>query len=411
MSFETSLLNEIPDVVSPENRARLLGTKNLSPMECVKLLEEMLETYNDSHPYFLVQLAENLILIGPGMIAVELYRKAQRALANMNVFDSELDKKVMKYHEIFERSTRQTLAASEKSTYTQVWTPTREHRFPITFPLLSPEAHEIKQNWEESDVGKDALFTAYLRKLTIDTSQVESVFRLTDESVLDLVQNGISEGRIETSEDSDMHDTEVIRRILQDTLSAYDLLTPLINHPDTLTPTIICEIHARVMNTCRYIGKQYTPPGRTRAETQKTVVVMGAYTIQCCPFTEVDKELEYICRMAKQWIRTWRNPIATASWVHLIFSNCYPFDDGNGRVARLVASIPLLRHGFPPIAIAFHQTTDYYDALRKARAGDHDALINSIKEGMREGIKYAKEAIATPPTSSSKEGSEERASQ
>ncbi|KAF9557002.1 hypothetical protein CPC08DRAFT_640804 [Agrocybe pediades] len=150
------------------------------------------------------------------------------------------------------------------------------------------------------------------------------------------------------------------------------------------------------MNTCRYIGKQYTPPGRTRTETQKTVVIMGAYTVRCCPFPEVDKELEYICRMAKQWIRTWRNPFATASWIHLIIANCHPFDDGNGRVARLIASIPLIRNGYPPISLNLHQTPDFYNSLRMARDGDHANLINCVVEGIKETLQYAKEPIGEP---------------
>ena len=40
------------------------------------------------------------------------------------------------------------------------------------------------------------------------------------------------------------------------------------------------------------------------------------------------------------------------SRLHTLFVAIHPFFDGNGRMARLVANIPLLKAGFPPIAIA-----------------------------------------------------------
>ena len=53
------------------------------------------------------------------------------------------------------------------------------------------------------------------------------------------------------------------------------------------------------MKTCRFSDLHYIPAGKTRTETRRTVIVAGAYKIECCPFPEVDGELEYICKMAK----------------------------------------------------------------------------------------------------------------
>ncbi|KAI0319598.1 fido domain-containing protein [Amylostereum chailletii] len=137
------------------------------------------------------------------------------------------------------------------------------------------------------------------------------------------------------------------------------------------------------MKTCRFTDElHYVSAGKTRTETRKTVIITGVYDVQCCPFPEVDHELEYICMMAKQWIKSWKNPFATASWFHLILATCHPFDDGNGRLTRLLASIPLMQHGYPPISIGLTQRADYYSAINKAYKGDHTALVHCILEGM-----------------------------
>jgi hypothetical protein len=47
------------------------------------------------------------------------------------------------------------------------------------------------------------------------------------------------------------------------------------------------------------------------------------------------------------------------------FVRIHPFFDGNGRVARLVANLPILRCGHPPIVISRQRRGEYIDLLWK----------------------------------------------
>ncbi|WP_440904780.1 Fic family protein [Catenovulum sp. SX2] len=49
--------------------------------------------------------------------------------------------------------------------------------------------------------------------------------------------------------------------------------------------------------------------------------------------------------------------------IHAVFTQIHPFYDGNGRIARIVANIPLLKNGFPPILITNNKRQQYIDAL------------------------------------------------
>ena len=49
--------------------------------------------------------------------------------------------------------------------------------------------------------------------------------------------------------------------------------------------------------------------------------------------------------------------------LHISFVRIHPFFDGNGRLARLVANIPVLMAGLPPIIIPREQRKEYIDAL------------------------------------------------
>jgi len=51
------------------------------------------------------------------------------------------------------------------------------------------------------------------------------------------------------------------------------------------------------------------------------------------------------------------------TWAHLSFVRIHPFFDGNGRIARLIANLPLLKCGQPPIVISTAKRVAYIDAL------------------------------------------------
>jgi Fic family protein len=57
-----------------------------------------------------------------------------------------------------------------------------------------------------------------------------------------------------------------------------------------------------------------------------------------------------------------------AGWHHgLVY--VHPFVDGNGRTARLVMNLILMRQGFPPVRIQPEERLSYYEALSAADAG------------------------------------------
>jgi Fic family protein len=50
-------------------------------------------------------------------------------------------------------------------------------------------------------------------------------------------------------------------------------------------------------------------------------------------------------------------------FAHVAFVRIHPFFDGNGRLARLLANIPVLTAGFPPIVVPSEVRLDYIREL------------------------------------------------
>jgi len=69
------------------------------------------------------------------------------------------------------------------------------------------------------------------------------------------------------------------------------------------------------------------------------------------------------------WLRTAADTPATAFEAHRRLVEIHPFNDGNGRTARLLMNLILIRGGFPPIAVRPEDRAEYVFALQKAQAG------------------------------------------
>ena len=57
-------------------------------------------------------------------------------------------------------------------------------------------------------------------------------------------------------------------------------------------------------------------------------------------------------------------PLVLAAVVHNQFENIHPFQDGNGRVGRLLLNNILLKHGLSPVNIELKNRGEYYAALQ-----------------------------------------------
>jgi Fic family protein len=64
-------------------------------------------------------------------------------------------------------------------------------------------------------------------------------------------------------------------------------------------------------------------------------------------------------------------PLVLAAVVHNQFENIHPFQDGNGRVGRLLLNNVLLKHDLPPLNIELRNRAQYYAALQ-AYENDHN---------------------------------------
>lgn len=81
--------------------------------------------------------------------------------------------------------------------------------------------------------------------------------------------------------------------------------------------------------------------------------------------------------------------VKTVSWFQHQFVLIHPFNDYNGRMARMLTILLLLKLKLPPIEIKVEKKNDrknYIKAMQKADEGDYSNLESLIAEALEEGL-------------------------
>jgi Fic family protein len=72
------------------------------------------------------------------------------------------------------------------------------------------------------------------------------------------------------------------------------------------------------------------------------------------------------------------NPVLLAAILHYRFVRIHPFDDGNGRTARLLMNYVFAKNNLPLVVIKSEEKKDYLAALNRADTGDLNAFVEYI---------------------------------
>ncbi|HEY3909941.1 MAG TPA: Fic family protein [Stellaceae bacterium] len=104
-----------------------------------------------------------------------------------------------------------------------------------------------------------------------------------------------------------------------------------------------------------------------------------------------------------QWLGAAPAAPDTAFTAHRRLVDIHPFNDGNGRTARLVMNLVLLRGCYPPVAVRPQDRPAYISALQEAQAGRNSAsfdrlLYERLDATLGEHLGALRQALPAPPT-------------
>lgn len=78
------------------------------------------------------------------------------------------------------------------------------------------------------------------------------------------------------------------------------------------------------------------------------------------------------------------NPVELSAFVHYEITRIHPFDDCNGRTARLLLNLILMQAGYPPIIIKTEERRKYIGVLEQADLGNKEPFYLFVADYIKE---------------------------
>lgn len=262
-----------------------------------------------------------------------------------------------------------------------------------------PELRALSSVWQErrTALEEDGAYKEFLKKLrrewAIETGIIERLYSW-DRGVTEvLIEQGIESSIISHHGGVSQKDAEHIQTLINDHLIIVEGLFGYIKGEEPLTEHFIRGLQAQFT-----AHQDYTEAVTETGNLVQVPLQKGQYkklpnnprrldgeVHPYCPPELTAEEMESLIRMYRD-AEANHTPEVKSAWLHHRFTQIHPFQDGNGRVARALASLVFLRDGLFPLVVRESDREEYIGALEAADAGDLGLLVKFFARRQRDAI-------------------------
>lgn len=273
--------------------------------------------------------------------------------------------------------------------------------------LTDGELGPLLQFWtdQRADVeqgGALAEFSARLaREWSIETGQIEGVYELDRGITQTLIERGIDADLI--GNHPGQKPPELIAAIIQDHAEVLEGLFQIVKGDRPLTKGYIHELHAgllrhqettMVMDQFGHLFESQLAKGKYKERPNNPKKPDGSMH-QYCPPEQVDTEMDRLLALHAEHEKRGVPVEMESAWLHHRFTQIHPYQHGNGRVARALASLIFIKAGWFPVVVTRDERARYIDALEVADQGDLEAMVSFFvyqqKHALFEAVQSAAE--------------------
>jgi len=176
---------------------------------------------------------------------------------------------------------------------------------------------------------------------------------------------------------------------------AIEWIIDVIKEERPMNESFICQLHQLLLKE-PYEVDAITPDG----QPTKKMVKVGEYkstpnhvltaTGEIFRFASPE-ETPSKMRDLIEWFREEkekqdRNAVMLAAEFHYRFIRIHPFDDSNGRLARILMNFILMSFHYPPVVIKTEDKENYFSVLRLADAGQIEPFIEYIANNLNHSL-------------------------
>jgi Fic family protein len=232
-----------------------------------------------------------------------------------------------------------------------------------------------------------------VRRLSIETGILEQLYDLDRGTTEALVSQGFVEDLISRSS-TNIEPSRLID-ILRDQEAAIQLVMDCVAGSRPVTKGLIHELHSILTK-----HEDTTTAIDQFGNRRDIALLKGKFKElpnnprrpdgslhEYCPPVHVETEIETLLSLLNQYDA--EDPIIVSSWLHHRFAQIHPYQDGNGRVARALTTLVLLRSELLPLVIDRDLRVEYIGALEAADAYDLSPLASLFARLERTAIMQA----------------------
>jgi len=203
-----------------------------------------------------------------------------------------------------------------------------------------------------------------------------------------------------------------VARLIQDHYDALEGMFDFVAGQRELSTSYVKELHAALLRNVEtyevvdQFGREFDKKlekGKYKTEHNSPTQPDGTIH-EYCPPEHVDAEMDRLIQIYRE-----HQPLSIpveveAAWLHHRFTQIHPFQDGNGRVARALATLVFIRAGWFPLIVKRDDWNRYIDVSEAADRGDLRPLVAMFVEAQRTALIQATEvAYEAKPVTSAEE--------
>ena len=266
----------------------------------------------------------------------------------------------------------------------------------------APEFSKFVELWtdQREEVARKEQFEEFNRRLNrefaIETGLIEGLYTLDRGITQTLIEQGLNAALIPHSSASG-NDAKQVIALIRDQEASLQSLRDFVEKKRNLTPSYIKEIHAQLtqhqdtteaQTSDGRIVKVSLKKGDWKDQPNNPTRADGVVHYYSPP-EQVASEMDRLCSLAADYAKGNVPVQVQAAWLHHRFTQIHPFQDGNGRVARALATLILLRGFLFPFTVKTENRSQYISTLESADDGDLIPLIDLITKQQLSSLRRA----------------------